>query len=95
MLDDWPKAVPYLRVRQFSRSEAASRITGLAQSLRREADIAVLQGLLALEVGEVGDAELYFREALGLWKNESSAASGAGLTFRGRIIAQGCLKWLE
>jgi hypothetical protein len=79
----------------FGRLEFGKRVTSLAQSLRREADVAVLGGLLALEQGEVEEAEIAFREVLTLWKDEASAASGAGLDFEGRAIAQGCLEWLD
>jgi hypothetical protein len=95
VLNNQPKAVPWLRIWTFSHRDFLTQITTLAQGLKKIADAQVLQGLLALELGEVGDAEAFFREALSLWKNESSAASGASMTFHGRVVAQDCLKWLE
>jgi hypothetical protein len=72
-----------------------SRLGGLAQHLGQEADATVLQGLLALEVGEVDEAEVAFRLALLYWRDEAVAATGGGLDFGGRVIAQDCLKWLS
>jgi exonuclease VII small subunit len=81
--------------RAHSRFEFRDRVSGLAQSLRRQADLRVLRGLIALEEGEVDEAEIAFREALSFWKDAGSAASGGGLDFNGRAIAQGYLELLE
>jgi hypothetical protein len=81
--------------RAQGRFDFYNRITGLAQRLRREADVTVLRGLLALEEGEVDEAEIAFREALSYWEDAAAAASGGGLDFNGRAIAQGYLEWLE
>ena len=32
---------------------------------------------------------------LAVWQDEAAAAAGGGLDFHGRVIAQGCLEWLE
>jgi hypothetical protein len=40
-----------------------------------------LEGLLALEEGEVDEARRCFRLALALWKDKATAAAGAGLDF--------------
>jgi tetratricopeptide (TPR) repeat protein len=77
------------------RFEFHNRLGGLVQSLKREADVTVLRGLLALEEGDADEAEIAFREAVSVWKDEESAASGAGLDFNGRALAQNCLRWLQ
>jgi hypothetical protein len=71
------------------------RIDTLAQALKREANLAVLQGLLALEEGDVKEAEIAFRVALTYWKDPASPASDSGFEFSGRVIAQDCLEWLK
>jgi hypothetical protein len=67
----------------------------LAKSLRLGADVTVLRGLLALEEGAVDEAEIAFRQALTLWKDAATAASGGGLDFNAHAIARGCLELLE
>jgi tetratricopeptide (TPR) repeat protein len=90
-----PKSLPHLMWRALLRGEFRARFTNLAQNLRREAGATVLRGLLALEEGDADEAEAAFRVALGFWKDRAAAASGAGLDFEGREVAQGCLEWLE
>jgi hypothetical protein len=87
--------IPDLLVLNGERYLFRNRLAGLAQGLRQEADLSVLRGLLALEAGEVGEAEIAFREALALWKDEASASRGAGLDFGGRAVAGAALRWLE
>jgi tetratricopeptide (TPR) repeat protein len=89
------ESVGHLLGRGVIWAEFHARVTGLALSLRRQADMTVLRGLLALEEGEVDEARRCFRLALALWKDEATAASGAGLDFNGRVVAQGCLEWLR
>jgi hypothetical protein len=48
-----------------------------------------------LEEGDIDEAEVMFRTALALWKDDAAATSGAGLDFASRAIAQGYLAWLE
>jgi hypothetical protein len=81
--------------RTHERHEFRNRIAGLAQGLRREADVIVLRGLLALEEGDTDQAESDFRVALTYWKDAAAAASGGGLEFNARAVAQGYLEWLE
>jgi tetratricopeptide (TPR) repeat protein len=83
----------FLRAR--GRFEFRNRVNSLAQTLRREQELRVFWGLLALEEGEVDDAEIAFRQALSVWKDAASAESGAGMDFSGRVVAQECLEWLE
>jgi tetratricopeptide (TPR) repeat protein len=86
---------PELLLRAFGRAEFRQRVARVAQGMKREAEVNVLRGLLALEEGDVEEAESAFREALSIWKDEATAASGGGLDFKGRPVAQACLGWLE
>jgi Flp pilus assembly protein TadD len=87
------RSLPYLLWRRTQRrAEFHDRITELARDLRREADVSVLQGLLALEEGDVDEAEVAFRVALSLWQDPAAAASGGALDFNGRPVAQGYLE---
>jgi hypothetical protein len=90
-----PGPAPQLPWRGLRQIEFRSRVAGIARRLRQEADVAVLRGLLLLEEGEIGWAKEAFRTALACWKDEAAAASGGGLDFSGRPIAQDCLRWLE
>jgi hypothetical protein len=89
------KTLPDMLMRAFERSQFPGRFQSLAQNLRREADLLVLRGLFALEVGDGDEAEVAFRVALALWRDEAAAASGAGIDFTARPVAQGYLKLLE
>ena len=70
-------------------------MTRLSRQLRDETNVAVVWGLLALEQGDVGEATFAFHKALGVWRDEATAASGGGLDFEGRVIAQVWLRRLE
>jgi hypothetical protein len=74
------------------RLKFGTRAFDLARSLRKEADVNVLLGLLALEEGA---ADVAFRLALSLLGDEEAAAAGRGLDFNGRRTAQECLQWLK
>jgi tetratricopeptide (TPR) repeat protein len=87
--------LPDLLVRTGYHFVFHKRIADFAQALRKEADLSVLRGLLALEEGDADEAEIAFRTALSVWKNAEAANAGGGLDFSGRVIAQDCLKWLE
>jgi hypothetical protein len=100
LLDEQPggTSLPYLLWRAYSpfgRMGFRERVRAVARNLRREADATTLRGLLALEQGAVDEAATAFREALALWRDATSAASGATLDFNGRRLAQECLRWLE
>lgn len=84
-----------LFVRAMQRRDFVQRTTELAENLKHEADLLVLGGLLALEAGDSVRAESGFREALSYWQDESAAASGGGIDFAGRVVAQDCLNWLR
>jgi hypothetical protein len=81
--------------RQVVHQQYVAATRGITLGLRRKADVTVLRGLVALEEGDVEQAETAFREALLLWGDEVKAASGAGLDFNGRAVAQGYLEWLK
>lgn len=89
------KTVPDLIFQTAQRYIFHRRLAELAQALRKEADMTLLRGLLALEQGESEEAEIAFRQALSVWKDESSAARGEGLDFNARPVAQTALSWLE
>src|SRR5207253_2558893 len=97
VLDERPvgASVAQLAYGAVGRIKFHNRVSGLARSLREAANANVFRGLHALEVGEVDEAEVAFRLALALWMDEAAAASGAGLDFNARPIAQGYLQWLE
>jgi tetratricopeptide (TPR) repeat protein len=86
----WPSAIRRFVGRPIFREQ----VFDLAGSLRQEADVRVVRGLLALEEGRTAEAESDFRLALGTWKDRETVASGGGLDFGGRPIAQDCLEWL-
>jgi hypothetical protein len=79
----------------FAQFDALRPLAGPADLLRQEADIRVFRGLLALESGAVEDAGQHFRAALEVWGGDGPAATGAGLDFPTRPIAQYGLRLLE
>jgi tetratricopeptide (TPR) repeat protein len=97
VLDEAPgaAALPLAFQKALDRPEFRQSVLDLARSLRQEADVRVLRGLLALEEGRLSEAEADFRLALGVWRDEATAASGGGLDFSGRVMAQDCLGWLR
>jgi tetratricopeptide (TPR) repeat protein len=86
----WPDLIR----RALGRTLLHDRIARLGTRLGDEANANTMRGLLLLEEGNVDEAEVAFRLALALWQDEAAAASGAGLDFKARPIAQGCLPWL-
>lgn len=81
--------------RASRRGDYRQRIVSLGRTLRQEADAHVLRGILLTEAGQVEEAEVAFRVALTLWGSDAAVATGAGLDFNGRIVAQTYLQWLE
>ncbi len=79
----------------FRRFDELAPLEGPAELLRREADLRVLRGLLALESGAVEDARAHFRAALDVWGSDSRTAAGAGVDFPARPIAQQVLRLIE
>ncbi len=74
---------------QTESMDAVGTASGL---LRKEAELQVLRGLLALEAGTVEAARQHFRSALSIWDSEAASATGAGLDFPARPIAQEMLR---
>jgi hypothetical protein len=66
-----------------------------AALLGQEADNRVQRGLLAMESGDVKTARQHFHAALDVWGNDSQAATGAGIDFLTRPLAQQALRLLE
>jgi hypothetical protein len=86
---------PGLASAAFLQFDALRRLGDLAGLLRKEADILVLRGVLALECGDVETARRHCRAALAVWGDEERAATSAGLDFAARPIAQQVLDLLE
>lgn len=86
--------LPNAAKRAVNWFDLRDRVSAIARYLRHEADVNTLRGLLALEQGDTAEAEAAFREALAIWRDNEAAATGAGLDFNGRIVAQSCLEWL-
>ncbi len=78
--------------RALGRLEFQGRVSEQARRMKQEADVTALRGLLALERGDVEEADVSFRLALAFWGD--GPASG-GVDFNGRVIAQDCLAWME
>jgi tetratricopeptide (TPR) repeat protein len=87
-------SIPEYYRRKFDQFDFRNRLARLAQVLRREADVTVLRGLLALEEGEIDEAEIAFRTALSFWNDSTQATSGNVFDFNARVVAQDCLEWL-
>lgn len=80
---------------QIHRVKAGEGIDELAQRMKRQSDLTALHGLLALEEGEIAEAESAFRAALGLRKGQPINAADSSWDFNSRILVQDCLRWLE
>jgi hypothetical protein len=91
----WTGSVVDLIRRATVEGGFLERVEELADALRREANATVIRGLLALEEGEVGEAEAAFRAAQTLWQDDLAVASGRGLDFKARIVAQGYLELIK
>ncbi len=81
--------------RARGRMQAFNRIATLTAGLKRWANANVIRGLLALEQGAVDEADVAFRLALSLYRDESAAVSGGGLDFNARPVAEAALGWLQ
>lgn len=68
--------------------EILMKMQQMAAGVRGEANLTTLRGALALESGEVKQAEQFFHDALLVWGGEARAASGAGLDFEARFLAE-------
>jgi hypothetical protein len=97
VLDEQPfgKFAPQFLSHIPFRVEFRTGILAFARNLRQEANALVLRALLALEMGKIENTRTSLQTALDLWQSEAAAASGAGLDFNARTIAQHCLQWLK
>jgi tetratricopeptide (TPR) repeat protein len=84
-----------LSLQAYDRTEFLNRIAAMTREMKKKADVIVLNGLIALEEGDVKEAEFAFRKAMSNWKDAQTAASGGGLDFNGRMTAQGYLDWMK
>ena len=65
-----------------------TKMRQMAAGVVEEANLTTLRGALALESGEVKQAEQFFHDALSVWGDDARAASGAGLDFESRFLAE-------
>jgi len=75
--------------------KALQPLGGPAGMMRQEADWRVLRGVLALEAGAVEMAHRHLRAALDVWGGDNQAATGGGLDFPARPVAQEALRLLS
>ena len=96
VLDEQPvgATVGSLAWRSLGRLKLYNRTLSLAKDLRQVANARVFRGLLALEQGNMEEAEVTFRLALAFWKDDDAAATGSGFDFNGRPVAEAALQWL-
>jgi tetratricopeptide (TPR) repeat protein len=88
-------SAPQLAWRALETLKVYNRTTGLGRGMKEEANANVFRGLLALEQGNVDEADVAFRLALALWDDDVASTAGRGLDFKTRPVAQSCLQWLE
>lgn len=75
--------------RTLDRMLGINQIQAQVNGLRRNGELVVIRGLLAVEVGEDAMAENLLRSAVdGLYVSDEVAAAGGGLDFGGRVLAQ-------
>src|SRR5262249_29436350 len=79
----------------FPEVEALRPLRGPLDPLRQGAGIGVLRALLALESGDVESAHRHLRAALDVWGGDDKVATGAGVDFLARPIAQQTIRLLE
>jgi tetratricopeptide (TPR) repeat protein len=79
----------------FNYPSILQNVAKMTASLRREADLTTLRGMLELECGEIAQARKDLHDALSLWGDEATTAGGGGLEFPARPIAQDCQKLLD
>jgi tetratricopeptide (TPR) repeat protein len=96
VLDELPLGLawPHPTVRVMGRLLCYQQLAENATRLMEDASANVFRGLLALEEGRSDEAEVVFRLALALWKDEATGDSGGGLDFDARPIAQMYLRLL-
>ena len=97
ILDGQPtgRSVPKLLFQARSQIESFAIIRTIAKNIRQEANATVIQGLIALEQGDIKEANDSFRRALAFWKVPSASPADATLDFKSRGIAQACLALIK
>ncbi len=74
------------------REGLLAEVEQITATLRREANATVVSGLLALEYGEIEDAESLFRKALSKWKPGGRGSMAGWIDFSGRRVAEDGLR---
>jgi hypothetical protein len=87
--------MPLLFRTTFFYPSVMRNTTMLTNAMRREADLTTLRGMLAVEYGAIAQARKDFHDAVELWGDAATAASGGGLNFPARPIAQDGQKLLD
>jgi hypothetical protein len=79
----------------INQAMLGEQLQATAQIMRQQSDLTALHGLLALEEGEMSEAESSFRAALALRKGQSVEQWDRGWDFNARSLAYDCLLWLQ
>jgi tetratricopeptide (TPR) repeat protein len=79
----------------YSRDRFLGSVGGFGGVVKKVADLETLRGLLALERGYIAGAREHFARALEVYQSEEAVASGGGLDFGGRPIAEHFLRLLR
>lgn len=74
------------------REGLVAEVEQITASLRREANAIVVSGLLALESGEIEEAESLFHKALSRWKPGGRGSMAGWIDFSGRRVAEAGLR---
>jgi hypothetical protein len=88
-------AEPTLLFQVFRQYHIGMQVANLGNAMKQRADLDVLRGILAMEQGDVDEAQVFFHLALDAWKDETLARLSDGQDSIARIIAQNCLALLE
>ena len=87
--------IPVLFRTTFIYPSILQETAELTSSMRREADLTTLRGMLAVEYGAINQARKDFHDALALWGDAAAANAGGGLDFPARPLAQDGQKLLD
>ena len=79
----------------FVRQGLSLEVQQITTSLRREANVHVVTGLLALEAGQIEEAEPLFRAVVARAQPENGEVRAGGIDFSGRQVAEECLYLIE
>jgi hypothetical protein len=89
------QTIPWLLTTRVERAEFLESVQAITARIQQRVELDVIRGALALERGEVSQAEALLRRSLSVWGSESDAAGGGGLDFHGRRTAQALFDWLS